>query len=59
MKLKVNVIENNNSSFKFSINKHDARDMGLKAGQRYEIEVLRIINKNTFKNEIDGNEEGE
>lgn len=53
MKIRVNVIENNNSSFKFSINKRDAIDLGLVAGQRWEIDVLRYIDKDVIKKEIE------
>jgi len=48
MIVRVSVIVNNDSSFKLSVSKRDANDLGLKRGERWEIDTLRPITKNTI-----------
>ena len=57
VRIKVNVIVNRGCSYKFSVNKDDASDLGLKAGERYEIEVIRKITQDTFKKELNSQNE--
>lgn len=53
MIIRVRAIENNKSSYKFSINKDDAVDLGLESGQRWEIEIKRQITPEIIRKELE------